>query len=150
MPLDSDIVHFPAGSTATHRVLFMELNVQSDRLGNFKVPIIYVFSENAAFCAERLLPNHARLSHVIHVRYGGGLGGGGSSTGAWMLNVLQDLGCEVFVTDGRHAPQSGDQRVYEKFPKLKDPDDTPNFKLIGTIPGKGWSNYGDVSWNLLL
>jgi hypothetical protein len=150
LPLDNKIVRFTDGSVVTHRVLFLEITVQSETLGNFKVPIVYAFSENAAFCAERLLPNAARLSHIIHIRYGGGLGGGGSSTGVWLLNVLRPLGCEAFITDGRHHRQSGDERVYERFPVLRGDEDDKRLQPIGAIPGKGWSDYGDIAWNVVM
>lgn len=149
LALDDQIVHFSEGSNATGRVLFLEVEVYSNVLGSFSAPVIYVFAENGAFCAERILPNNGKFSHIIHIRYGGGLGGGGSSAGIWLLNVLPRLGCECFVTDGRHNRQRGDVRTYEIYPELAGPEETSQLKPIRVLPGEEWSGHGDVSWNLV-
>lgn len=149
LPLDKGIVDFPKGSHATGRVLFLQVKVSSDALGGFTVPVIYAFVENAAFCAQRMLPNNGQLSHVIHVRYGGGCGGGGRSSGIWLINVLDQLGCECFVTDGHHHRQTGDEHIYRRYPELAGPEDTGRLVPIRTVPSKSWSGHGDVSWNIV-
>jgi len=148
LPLHAEIVEFPKGSSATNRVVFMTVNVKSDEVGNFMFPVLYVFAENEAFYCEKLVPYSAKLSHIIHVRYGGGLGGGGNATGAWLLNVLPQLGCEVFITDGSHKIQSGDVAAMELCPKIPKTTDLNlnNCKIIIIIRGEDWSDYGDVSW----
>lgn len=153
LPLDEQIVAFPNGSHATGRVLFLELNVGSHLLGDFSVPVIYGFVENAAFCARVALPQEARFSHIIHVRFGGGCGGGGLSSGTWLLNVLPQLHCEVFITDGHYAKgqgrQSGDERTYARYPSLAGSEDDSQFESIRVVHSEGWSGHGDVSWNLV-
>ena len=76
VPFHGELVAFDANH-ATGRMVFLELAVWSDRLGQFRVPVVYAFVENAAFCARCLLRGGARVSHVVQVRYGHGLGGGG-------------------------------------------------------------------------
>ena len=149
LPLDGQIVDFPRRSQATGRTLFLEIEIQSNRMGNFTAPVIYSFVENAAFCAERILPENGKLSHVVHVRFGGGCGGGGKSTGIWLLNVLRTLHCEIFVTDGHYGRQSGDKRIYTLYPSLAGREDTSQLEQIRVIHGEGWSDYGDVSWNII-
>ncbi len=149
LPLDTGIVDFPEGGRATGRVLFLEVEVVSDRMGRFTAPVLYAFVENAAFCAERLLPLGGRTSHVIHVRYGGGLGGGGKSTGVWLLNILRRLGCEVFISDGHLALQSGDSRVYDLYPSLAGEGSEEGLESIRVVDSESWSGHGDVSWNIL-
>jgi hypothetical protein len=146
LPLDPDIVHFPEGSSATGRVLFLQLEVSSDKLGCFSAPLIYAFVENAALCAARMLPYQARVSHVVHVRSGGGLGGGGYTNGAWLLQVLERLQCELFISDGHLQHRSGDDRVLELFPNLAGPQ-VGLLEPIRTLPGASWSDHGDVSWH---
>jgi hypothetical protein len=149
LPLDDRIVDFPSGSEATGRVFFLELEVRSDVLGSFVRPLIYAFVENAAFCAERILPLESRISHIVHVRFGGGCGGGGKSTGIWLLNVLRKLGCELFVTDGHGCRQSGDTRIYELYPSLSGNESASRLEQIRVIASEGWSGHGDVSWNIV-
>ena len=146
LPLDPALVDFPRGSDATGRVVFLMLSVESKDLGSFKAPVLYVFSENTAFCAERLLSKNAKVSHLIHVRYGGGLGGGGKARGAWLLNVLQQLGCEYFLTDGTLEQSDGDRYALEKYPSLNTAGAQANFSQIRQLDGRSWSNYGDISW----
>lgn len=149
LPLDPGIVDFPGGSIATGKVLFFEVNVVSNLLGEFSAPIVYAFAENGAFCAEKILPHDAVFSHLIHVRYGGGCGGGGKSTGIWLLNVLQRLQCEYFISDGHYGRQSGDKRTYMLYPELAGPEDVTLLEPIRLIKSEQWSNHGDVSWNLV-
>lgn len=146
LPLDSEIVHFPEGSPATGRVLFLQLEVCSDMLGCFSVSLIYAFVENAALCSARMLPYQARVSHVVHVLSGGGLGGGGYTNGAWLLQVLERLQCELFISDGHLQHRPGDDRVLELFTNLAGPQ-ASLLTPIRTLPGASWSHHGDVSWH---
>lgn len=149
IPLNDQIVDFPKGSHATGRVLFLEVDVDSEQLGTFSAPVIYAFVENGAFCAEKVLPNNGKFSHIIHIRYGGGCGGGGKSSGIWLLNVLQRLECECFVTDSHYHMQSGDEATYEKYPILKEQGSRPLLEPVREISSQSWSGHGDVSWNIV-
>jgi hypothetical protein len=148
IPLDRDIVHFPSGSVVTGRVVFFEVEVVSCLLGSFTTAILYVFAENAAFCALKMLPNHARVSHIVHVRYGQGFGGSHAS-GSWLLNTLRALRCKVFISDPHLHSSSGDLRVHELYPKLAGPEETDLLREIRVVPESRWSNHGDVSWYLV-
>ena len=146
LPLDKDIVHFTEGSFATGRVLFLELEVRSDVVGSLTAYALYAFAENAVFCVQKMLSHGAKISHVINVRYGGGLGGGGYSTGAWLLNVLDRLQCEVLISDGHWQSLRGDQRIYQLYHTLAGSEDLKPWKPIRVLPGVRWSRHGDVSW----
>lgn len=145
LPLDPEIVDFPEGSTATGRVLFMKLLVESTKLGRFTAPLIYAFAENAAF-ANFALDHHARFTHCIHVRFGGGGGGGGHSSGGWMLNILNRLGCECMISDEHYFTGQGDERIKKIMPQLvAEPPaqlEDPHFRL----PSASWSCNGDIDW----
>ncbi|MDD5092579.1 MAG: hypothetical protein PHQ23_16900, partial [Candidatus Wallbacteria bacterium] len=109
----------------------------------------HVFAENAAFCDRYILAQEGKLPHIVHIRYGGGCGGGGKSTGIWLLNILKKLQCEVFVTDSHYARQSGDERVYELYPRLAGSESTELLKQFRIVHSEGWSSHGDVSWSLV-
>lgn len=151
LTLDCDIVIAPDGGLATGRAVYLEIEIHSESIGEFTAPVVYVFAENAAFCAECALPQIGRFSHIVHVRYGGGIGGGGHSTGIWVLNVLRQLRCEVFVTDSHYQRQSGDERIYELFPSLQgdENDAESDFQPIARIQSRDWSGHGDIWWKLL-
>ena len=149
LPLDIKIVHFPKGSTATNRVVFLMINITSNKLGDFSFPVLYVFAENEAFCSEILIPNKAKLSHIIHVRYGGGCGGGGNASGIWLLNLLKRLECEVFITDNHYAWQSGDIASVKLYPNLAEVNDPVELDKIRVINSEVWSSHGDVTWCLV-
>jgi len=146
--LHSGILDFPEGSVVTNKVLFLNIKINSSKLGEVKFPVIYAFAENESFCAEKLLPQKANISHIIHVRYGGGYGGGKSS-GIWLLNVLKKLKCELFISDGHYAWQDGDNKVKEFYPALAGDGNSTDFECIRTVDGLSWSNHGDVSWNVV-
>jgi hypothetical protein len=149
LPLDNKIVDFPQGNHVTGRVLFLKVNVVSNELGEFSVPVVYAFVENSVFCAKNILPQNAVFSHIIHVRYGGGCGGGGKSSGIWLLNILRKLQCECFITDSHYTRQSGDERTYELYPELSGTEDKSIFEQIRVVQSAGWSGHGDVSWNIV-
>ena len=142
LELNPEIVDFPAGSSATDRLIFIEVKVTSDVLGEFKFPILYAFAENEAFYCKKLVPNNAVISHVLHVRYGGGLFGGGKASGIWLKNVLCKLKTEVFISDDKFSLQSGDNYVLnycEEIPAINDSVLLP----IRNIQGYLWSNYSE-------
>lgn len=143
LPLDPELVHFPAGSTWTGRVLFMHLLVNSTLLGTFERPVLYAFVENAAFIGRTARPVGATFTHVIQVRHGGGFGGG-NSTGAWLPHALTSLGCELFISDGYTDLGAADARIHRRYPKIWDP--VPPLHHIRTVPGESWSDHGDVKW----
>jgi hypothetical protein len=148
LPLHEELVHFPEGGDFNDQALFMLVRVQSSILGEFIRPVLYVFAENETFYAQKMRPFQARISHVIHVRYGGGMGGGGNSAGAWLLHVLKNLRCELFITDGHHHWQNGDDFALILCPEIPR-EVNVELKCIRQINGRRWSEHGDVSWNLV-
>jgi hypothetical protein len=137
LPLHKELVQFQEGSLATDRVVFMRIAIESDRLGSFTYPIIYAFAENETFYCKKLIPQNAKISHIIHVRYGSGCGGGGWATGAWLLNVLKNLDTELFITDGRLLWQKGDEFAL-KFCSSIQRENGSRFTLIRN-QRNGWA-----------
>jgi hypothetical protein len=149
LPLHIKIVNSPSCNFNTNRAIFLKINIDSKILGSFSFPVLIIVAENEAFCGEILVPKEASLSHIIHVRYGGGCGGGGFSAGAWILNVLHKLKCEVFVTDDTHYWQDGDENAIRIYPNLNTPEELPELERIRVIGSKSWSDHGDVNWYLV-
>ena len=77
------------------------------------------------------------------------MGGGGSATGVWLINVLKQLGCEVFISDGHYAWQEGDNKAADIYPPLADHGQNPDLEGIRSMPGESWLNHGNVIWNLV-
>jgi hypothetical protein len=146
--LSTELVNKKGNGNNYGRVFFLKVKVKSDVLGEFTYPVIYAIAENLAFYCDKLIPQKAVLSHVIHVRYGGGCGGGGSASGTWVLNALNSLQCTWLISDGHHAWQSGDFKALELCKSLPK---TFEFQLnsIRTIPGNKWSDHGDVDWYIV-
>jgi hypothetical protein len=148
LPLHKELVHFPDGGDFNNQALFMLVRIRSSVLGEFVRPVLYFFTENETFYAEKMRPFRAQISHIIHVRYGGGYGGGGNSAGAWLLHVLKDLRCELFITDGHHHWQNGDDVALTLCPEISR-EVNVDLQRIRKINGRRWSEHGDVSWNLV-
>jgi hypothetical protein len=148
--LHPELLHFPEGSQATNRAVFLNVRVNSDRLGSMSYPVIYAFTENESFCAEKIIPENATISHLIHIRYGGGCGGGGTASGIWMLNVLGKLKCELFISDGHFYLQTGDEFAMQTYPVLAKAAREPELQEIRKIPSQVWSGHGDVTWNIVI
>lgn len=147
LPLHGEIVHFSEESTVNGRVIFLNIRIESKQFGSFNRPVVYVFAENEAFCGIKLIPEAAKISHIVHVRYGNGFGGG-SATGAWLLNILKKMSCELFITDNHHDWQTGDYYALELFTSFED-SETVNLTYMRTVNGAAWSNHDDVSWYLV-
>jgi len=119
MNLDRQIVDFPERTLHLGRVIFLDIEIESRQLGTIRRPVIYVFAQNEAFCSQILLPCKSRISHMIHVRYGGGLGGGGKASGSWLTAVMGRLETRVLVVDGldrMEHHQSGDEAALRLYP----------------------------------
>jgi hypothetical protein len=148
LPLHKELVHFPEGSNATDRSVFLKIRIFSDKLGIIYFPVIYAFAENETFYCNKLFPNKAIVSHIIHVRYGGGCGGGGYASGVWLLNVLKLLKCELLITDSHYHWQSGDRFASDFCPSIPRESDA-HLTPIRIVQSQGWSGHGDVSWNIV-
>ena len=118
LPLSPELVAFPKRKYTTDRVLFLELNVESRLFGSYTVPLIYAVVENSAFCVEKALAMNANFSHIMHIRYGGGCGGGGHSKGDWLENVLKPLNCEMYIAD--YSKSCDYLKYYDKWSGLYD------------------------------
>jgi len=145
--LDQGIVHSPDASPHIGCAAFMWVKVGGrNEPGEYR-PVLYVVAENENFCARYLVRTGAVISQVIHVRYGGGCGGGGYSPGSWLVNVLKPLGCEVFVTDADPGFDPRDEVVVARYPELGPIDRMAELKLLKRIPGQDWSGHGEwVTW----
>lgn len=110
------------------------------------IPVIYIEAVNETFCARHMLPYYAEITHVIHIRYGGGLGGGGRAAGGWIPGVLGRLGVQVYITDGRDYMQDGDKKALRLYPWLAPALAIPKMTPCRKQAAKYWSDYGDVTW----
>ena len=148
LQLHKELVEFPEGSKATDKALFLKIRIDSTQLGSITFPVIYAFAENETFYCEKIIPNKATISHIIHVRYGGGVSGGGYASGVWLQNVLEKLECELFISDDHYSLQSGDLYALELCPSIPK-DSNAILTPIRVIPSRLWSGNGDVSFNLV-
>jgi hypothetical protein len=150
--LGHGIVEKMGGNTFAGRVVFMELEVCSKVLGHIEVPILYAFCENEGFCANVLLPFRAKISHIVQVRYGAGMGSGGWAAGIWLWNVMERLGCEVYVGDGDRRRERGDLVAYERYPDLRGSErqilDVEIRRLRTTGWDMPWGGFDEIRWNV--
>lgn len=86
------------------RVSYMIVRVVSNTLGCWEVPMIYAAVENTAM-ADLMLRRKARVSHMVQMRFGHGLGGGAIGPG-FLTRLVNPLQTEAFVTD-RHFDVGG-------------------------------------------
>jgi hypothetical protein len=146
------IVDASRDDSLTGRVVFMEIEVRSRALGLIKAPVVYAFCENEGFCAKVLLPLKSKISHIVQVRYGAGMGSGGWAAGIWLWNVMERLGSEVYVGDGDRRRESGDLVAYERYPDLRGSERQVLNVEIRRLHTKGWhrpwDGFGEIRWNV--
>jgi hypothetical protein len=133
-----------------NHVYYLSLEVTSKQLGTFRVPLIYAVTYNEYFYKTVLLPKQAQIHQIIRVRYGGGLGGGGTANGFWLDSVLESLNVQCFITEEVFNSISGDDFFLEDILKQKSEQlhQNQNFIKIKTLPEKYWSKHGNVGWYL--
>lgn len=147
LELPEELIDFPKAHKATNKVAFLKVRVESDELGTYEMPVIYVFAVNEEFMSKVVLPNEGKFSHIIKIRYGGGLGGGGKLRGNWIPNILKKVGCELFISDNSNSENRNDVLAFVNYPNIANNHSIPSLRPIRTIESRLWSNYGDVSWN---
>lgn len=126
---------------------FMLLEVTSRILGSFTCPLLYILAENAAFCSEFLLPQEVRITHLIQICYGHGIGGSHICP-HWLLNQLGRLQVETVVWDGpdhRYDPASL-EKVSRYFPNLGSPPTPANWTVLHNLPRNAWRGYANAHW----
>lgn len=133
LPLNGGIVQRPALQAYLGRAFFLKIKVESKQLGDFIYPVLYIIAENEAFCAQKILPQRGRISHLVHRRYGYSAGGGGLCSGIWLYNVLKRMGCQVLISDGIFNFGDGDRLAMKIFPSLAGNCRKPRTKMIRTL-----------------
>lgn len=147
VPANQNLIDGSTSHDLAGNVYFVTITVDSDRLGIFKTQLLYCFAENTFILKRYLLPLQAHISHLIHVRYGGGLGGSRAS-GVWLKRALGLLHAEVFIHDGTDHWQDGDHYALQFCPILAEQPE-PTLTPFRTIDSAMWSLHGDVTWNLI-
>ena len=133
--LDSKIVQFADRSNYIGRTFFLQVKTgDRNQPGEYR-PVLYVVTENEYFCDRYLVGMETRISQIIHVRYGGGCGGGGHSPGSWLINVLKPLVSEVFITDADPKFDDRDNSVVAIYPRLGPIQGIPEMEMAARIPG---------------
>lgn len=146
LPRPDEIVSYPETNSVSNKVAYLNVQVESDELGIIEIPVIYAFVVNEEFMSKVIIPNNGKLSHIIKIRYGGGLGGGGKVRGNWILHLLNKVGCELLICDNSHINGSKDEIVFANYPNIASNHSEPNITEIRKIDSEKWSRYGDVSW----
>lgn len=125
------------------RIALFQAEIESDRFGTLTRKLIYAVCENEWFAANLLVPNRVPVETVCHIRYGSGFGGARNS-GAWLLHTLKILHARNYVSDPAGAKTDDTvQGVWKSFPQLQG--ETPRLVPGTVIPGRIWSNHGDVT-----
>jgi len=135
----NESIHRQYHGNANDKVVYLVIKLSSDCLETITFPVLYVCTSNESFCCD-LFRQRVSISHIILVRYGG--------TGSWLSNVLQQLNCELFISDRSHECQADlydVQKVCDYIPNDCNAVLTP----IRVTPGEQWSNHGDVFWYLV-
>lgn len=143
-----ELVMITEPNVATNKLLYLQVKVESRLLGSWTSHVLYAFAENETFYAHKMAPQNAQISHIVHVRYGGGLGGGGKASGMWILHVLKKLQCEVLVSDGHYSWQTGDLFALQQFKEISYQQEG-FLRSIRKVDSYSWSGHGDVHWNLV-
>lgn len=141
--VNKELVDFPEVGDEPKKVAYMLLEFCSKQYGSFEVNLVYANVENE-FMADMLIKGKAEISHITHVRYGSAFGFARAS-GAYLKNILHKLRVKFFISDPSLVPISGDRAAVKIYPTLKPGNGYSILYPIHVIPGKSWSQNGDVT-----
>lgn len=133
LPVDFEILGHPfTERTFIGEIYYLRIRIESDMLGVLEYPVLYVFNGNEVFCSKILLPLKARISHVVHKRYGAGYSTG-KSTGVWILRVVKKLNTSYFIVHDwwKGYVDEGDAAAYDTYRNLRGAECT--LREIGKI-----------------
>ncbi len=128
-----------------NRVFFFNVTIESSEFGSITKPVLYAFCCNEQICSELMIPMRAKVSHIIHVRYGHGFGGGNSS-GHWIQHVLTSLSCEIYIHDGLSHYYDNEYRIISYYGVVIPQEPISIVKTIREIDGRGWSESTRILW----
>lgn len=89
---------FPTYLPRRKTLFLLPIEVQSEILGTFTRPVLYILMESMNFLCEILLKNKIEASHLVKVRDGAGLGGNGKSA-AHIYLFLSALKTKYLIAD---------------------------------------------------
>lgn len=126
------------------RVFVADVLIEHPGIGKIITKLIYVIAENTAFAFEFLLKKNIKVKYAIHSCYGHGFGGG-RSNGAFMCNILKDLGTRYFASDMNDCY---DHDVADEYLTGIQTHTLPVLKEIDNFSLKyGWHGYGDTMFH---
>ena len=132
-----------------NRVFFFNATIESADFGSITKPVLYIFCCNEQLCSELLLPMKAKVSHVIHIRYGHCFGGANSS-GHWLQHVLSLLQCEMYIHDGLSHYYDNEQRIISYYSEVIPQESISTLTTIREIDGRGWSYSTRIIWQAVI
>lgn len=121
-----------------------------------EIPLLYATAENITFCAEVLLPQQARISHIIQAKYGDGFGEALVGSG-WIIPLLGRLGVECLISeqDGRDNFHHNCDDAARVFPAIYGSEEERHrhehewhgWHPIQRTPRREWDGYRDfLNW----
>lgn len=128
-----------------NRVFFFHATIESPVFGTITKPVLYAFCCNEQFCSEMMIPNKAKVSHVIHIRYGHGFGGANCS-GHWIQHVLSSLDCEMYINDTLSHYSENEHRIIAHYGDVIPQEPISLLKTIREIDGRNWSSSTRIIW----
>lgn len=138
------LVEFPLRSDATGRIVLLDLAVESNVLGKFDATILYLFVENTSFFLEAVVKHRLAVSHLVNIRDGSGLGGGGNVNFKFLWYFLGLMRSQYLITDNMGREMVHFDLALRKYPELRtvfaDPANKPT--ILRGIKALPWSNYG--------
>lgn len=131
----------------THQVYFMQVQIESNRLGTILANVLYCFCINEDFYSNVIFPNKAQISHLIRIRWGSGFGGSRGS-GNWVRNLFNVVGAELFIDDRSKTYRSVNGYFLDENRELTNNDYKIDLRTIHIVPSIKWSWHGDVYFSI--
>ncbi len=149
LPARRELIHsIDAGGRRNH-VYRLNVLIESKKFSPSQATIYYAFCENTAL-ARYLIDIHAQVSHLVRVCYGEAFGGSAAS-GAWLFNIISELGTECLISDkptswylDRTNWREADEFAVKYF-RFPSPNQNLRFEETNIVSWRGTNTY----WNII-
>ncbi len=138
-----EFAHFQCAKTYNGRTALFQISIDSDTFGHIERKLLYAVCENEWFAGNILVPQRIPIDTICRVRYGNGFGGA-VNDGSWLVPAMNILGTKNFFSDPEIDFDTPTEDVLKRYPHLDVPP--VKFQPGLVIPGRLWSNCGDVTW----
>ena len=138
--INPEYVHFNPGIQGGI-IYLLDISIYPNTEWEINNQVIYFLFENMNFLEEVLLNNDIKVSHIVKIRDGYGMGGGGNVNHAVLRAFFKVLETKFFITDNNNFVHDNIEQNILEYLMDEYPIEIKNFNLEPIRQVHNWSGY---------